>query len=52
MPGMMDTVLNLGITCRSAQRLAQETGNAAFAVDTWVRFWRMFAEIVLGLEAT
>lgn len=51
MPGMMDTVLNLGITCRGAQRLAQETGNADFAVDTWVRFWRMFAEIVLDLEA-
>jgi pyruvate,orthophosphate dikinase len=51
MPGMMDTVLNLGITCRGAQRLAQESGNASFAVDTWVRFWRMFAEIVLGLEA-
>ena len=51
MPGMMDTVLNLGITCRGAQRLVQETGNAPFAVDTSVRFWRMFAEIVLNLEA-
>jgi pyruvate,orthophosphate dikinase len=50
MPGMMDTVLNLGITCGGAARLARETGNAAFAVDTWVRFWRMFAEIVLGLD--
>jgi pyruvate, orthophosphate dikinase len=50
MPGMMDTVLNLGITCGGAARLARVTGNAAFAVDTWVRFWRMFAEIVLGLD--
>lgn len=50
MPGMMDTVLNLGITCGGAARLARATGNAAFAVDTWVRFWRMFAEIVLGLD--
>ena len=50
MPGMMDTVLNLGITCGGAARLARETGNAAFAVDTWLRFWRMFAEIVLGLD--
>ena len=50
MPGMMDTVLNLGITCGGAAQLARETGNAAFAVDTWVRFWRMFAEIVLGLD--
>jgi pyruvate,orthophosphate dikinase len=51
MPGMMDTVLNLGITCAGAQRLAQETGNAGFAVDTLVRFWRMFSEIVLGIDA-
>jgi len=50
MPGMMDTVLNLGITCGGAAALASETGNPAFAVDTWVRFWRMFAEIVLGLD--
>ena len=51
MPGMMDTVLNLGITTGGAQALARETGNAGFAVDTWVRFWRMFGEIVLGLDA-
>lgn len=51
MPGMMDTVLNLGITPGGAQALARETGNAGFAVDTWVRFWRMFGEIVLGLGA-
>jgi pyruvate, orthophosphate dikinase len=51
MPGMMDTVLNLGITAGGAQALARETGNAGFAVDTWVRFWRMFGEIVLGLDA-
>jgi pyruvate, orthophosphate dikinase len=51
MPGMMDTVLNLGITCAGAQQLARGTGSAAFAVDTWVRFWRMFSEIVLGIDA-
>jgi pyruvate, orthophosphate dikinase len=51
MPGMMDTVLNLGITAGGAQALARETGNAAFAVDTWLRFWRMFGEIVLGVDA-
>ncbi len=51
MPGMMDTVLNLGITAGGAQALARESGSAAFAVDTWLRFWRMFAEIVLGLDA-
>lgn len=50
MPGMMDTVLNLGITPQGAARLAALTGSAGFAVDTFVRFWRMFADIVLGLD--
>jgi pyruvate, orthophosphate dikinase len=50
MPGMMDTVLNLGITAGGAAQFARSTGNAAFAVDTWLRFWRMFGEIVLGLD--
>ena len=50
MPGMMDTVLNLGITPRGAARLAQRTGSATFAVDTFVRFWRMFSDIVLGVD--
>ncbi|OJU90520.1 MAG: hypothetical protein BGO13_10315 [Burkholderiales bacterium 66-5] len=50
MPGMMDTVLNLGITTAGAQRLAESTGNRAFALDTWLRFWRMFSDIVLGLD--
>jgi pyruvate,orthophosphate dikinase len=51
MPGMMDTVLNLGIGAHGAQKLARETGNAGFALDTWLRFWRMFSDIVLGLDA-
>ena len=50
MPGMMDTVLNLGITAAGAQRLGRDSGNPAFALDTWVRFWRMFCAIVLGLD--
>lgn len=50
MPGMMDTVLNLGITGAGALALARHSGNVDFALDTWVRFWRMFAEIVLGLD--
>lgn len=50
MPGMMDTVLNLGITASGALALAQETGNAEFAVDTWMRFWRMFCDIVLDAD--
>src|SRR4030095_7481240 len=51
MPGMMDTVLNLGITADGALAIARQTGNAEFAVDTWIRFWRMFGEIVLGVDA-
>jgi pyruvate,orthophosphate dikinase len=50
MPGMMDTVLNLGLDRASVLRLAAATGNAAFAVDTWVRFWKLFAEIVLDTD--
>ncbi len=50
MPGMMDTVLNLGITPRGACALARQSGNASFAADTFVRFWRMFADIVLGVD--
>jgi len=51
MPGMMDTVLNLGLRSKSAFNLACERGNPDFALDTWLRFWRMFSDIVLGLDA-
>lgn len=50
MPGMMDTVLNLGITTVGAERLAQDASNPKFALDTWLRFWRMFCDIVLDLD--
>lgn len=50
MPGMMDTVLNLGITASGALTIARDTGNADFALDTWQRFWRMFCDIVLGVD--
>jgi len=50
MPGMMDTILNLGLTPTSALALANGAEGADFAIDTWLRFWRMFAEIVLGLD--
>ena len=52
MPGMMDTVLNIGLRSKSAFRLARGMRNSDFALDTWLRFWRMFADIVLGLDAT
>jgi pyruvate,orthophosphate dikinase len=51
MPGMMDTVLNLGLDAPRAFAFAQTMNSAAFAIDTWLRFWRMFAEIVLGADA-
>ncbi|KRB80429.1 pyruvate phosphate dikinase [Nocardioides sp. Root190] len=46
MPGMMDTVLNLGINAASQERLAQETGSTAYAADTRVRFEEQFAKVV------
>lgn len=50
MPGMMDTVLNLGLTSTSVISLAAATGDATFAVDTWARFWSMYADIVLDVD--
>ena len=50
MPGMMDTVLNLGLDARSAKFMAAQTGNLAFVIDIWMRFWTMYAEIVLGVD--
>jgi pyruvate,orthophosphate dikinase len=47
MPGMMDTVLNVGMTAAVHDRLAAESGDPRFAADTWLRFCMMYAEIVL-----
>lgn len=47
MPGMMDTVLNLGMNAAAEAALAQETGMAAFAHDTHRRFLELYASIVL-----
>jgi pyruvate,orthophosphate dikinase len=49
MPGMMDTLLNVGVTPAARDRLAAETGDPLFAANTWLRFCRMYAEIVLDL---
>lgn len=49
MPGMMDTLLNVGMTPAIRERLAEESNNPVFAADTWLRFNRMYAEIVLEL---
>src|SRR5438045_3049982 len=50
MPGMMDTVLNLGLNDRSVQGLAQQTGNERFAWDAYRRFVQMFGKIVLDID--
>ena len=50
MPGMMDTVLNLGLTTRSVEGLAARTGDPRFAFDSYRRFMQMFGNVVLGLK--
>ena len=49
MPGMMDTVLNLGLNDTSVRGLAKQTGNERFAQDSYRRFVQMFGKIVLGI---
>lgn len=50
MPGMMDTLLNLGISETNLPALAAESGDAAFARDTYRRFFQLYAEVVLGTD--
>ncbi len=49
MPGMMDTVLNLGLNDEIAAGLAAKTGNPRFAYDSYRRFIAMFADVVMGV---
>lgn len=49
MPGMMDTVLNLGLNDETVEGLAQLTGNRRFALDAYRRFIAMFGNIVIGV---
>jgi len=51
MPGMMDTVLNLGMNDNSVEGLIARTGNARFAWDSYRRFVQMFGGVVLGVGA-
>ena len=51
MPGMMDTVLNIGLNDHSVQALAEHSGNAQFAWDSYRRFIQMFGDVVLGVRA-
>jgi pyruvate,orthophosphate dikinase len=50
MPGMMDTILNLGLNDESVLGLAEQTGNDRFAYDCYRRFIQMFSNVVLGIE--
>ncbi|HUU49812.1 MAG TPA: pyruvate, phosphate dikinase [Nitrospinota bacterium] len=50
MPGMMDTVLNLGLNDRSVKGLVAKSGNERFAYDSYRRFITMFGDVVLGIE--
>jgi pyruvate,orthophosphate dikinase len=50
MPGMMDTVLNLGLNDRVAEGLAKNSGDDRFAYDSYRRFIQMYGQVVLGIE--
>jgi len=50
MPGMMDTVLNLGLNDQTVKGLAKLTGNERFVYDSYRRFISMFGEIVMGID--
>ena len=49
MPGMMDTVLNLGLNDRTVAALAEKSGDRRFAFDSYRRFITMYADVVLGI---
>ncbi|HET7847755.1 MAG TPA: pyruvate, phosphate dikinase [Pseudolabrys sp.] len=50
MPGMMDTVLNLGLNDETAEALAKKSGDKRFAYDSYRRFITMYSDVVLGIE--
>ena len=50
MPGMMDTILNLGMNDEVVEGVAQLTGNPRFAYDSYRRFIQMYADVVMGLN--
>src|SRR3569832_1966987 len=50
MPGMMETVLNVGLNDQSVRGLAAQTGNERFAFDSYRRLIQMFGKTVLGIE--
>jgi pyruvate,orthophosphate dikinase len=50
MPGMMDTVLNLGLNDRTVEGLAKRSGDPRFAYDSYRRFIQMYGQVVLGVD--
>lgn len=50
MPGMMDTILNLGLNDQSVEGLAQKSNNPRFAWDSYRRFIQMFGDVVMGVD--
>jgi len=50
MPGMMDTILNLGLNDEAVEGLARKTGNPRFAWDSYRRFVQMYGDVVMGLK--
>ncbi|NDW12699.1 pyruvate, phosphate dikinase [Bacteroides sp. 214] len=50
MPGMMDTILNLGLNDKVVEGLIRKTGNARFAWDSYRRFVQMYGDVVLGMK--
>ncbi|MDN5928087.1 MAG: pyruvate, phosphate dikinase [Hyphomicrobiales bacterium] len=50
MPGMMDTVLNLGLNDETVKALAEESGDERFAYDSYRRFIQMYSDVVLGVD--
>jgi len=50
MPGMMDTVLNLGLNDETVEGLAKKSGNERFAWDSYRRFIQMYSDVVLGVD--
>jgi pyruvate,orthophosphate dikinase len=52
MPGMMETILNLGLNDRTAEGLAKQSNNARFAYDSYRRFIQMYSDVVLGVPSS
>ncbi|MCB0386491.1 MAG: pyruvate, phosphate dikinase, partial [Bdellovibrionales bacterium] len=52
MPGMMDTILNLGLNDEAVEGLAKQSGNPRFAWDSYRRFLQMYSDVVMGMNSS